>query len=402
MTTDAIPPPLIAVTGLKKYYPSTSGQVFEGTNRWIRAVDGVSFAIASGETLGLVGETGCGKTTMARMVLLVERPTGGDIFFRGKSTSEFTKADRRSYRASVQAVFQDPGSSLNPRMRVDDIIAEPLHAARQTSRNGVADRVNELLDAVGLPRSASRRFPHEFSGGQRQRIAIARAIAPRPRLIVLDEPVSALDMSVRAQLMNLLKELQTEFGVSYLLIAHDLATVRYLADRVSVMYLGRIVESGRAADLFESPLHPYTRALISASLSTRPDPRREMIVLRGEVPSPLRPPTGCSFHPRCPFAMERCTTDFPLPRNPRLTQTVSCHLFQEGEELVTREGTEVSDMKGAERTTLGLGDVLHRFALDLPQWGSPIVRTSALRTPSGRHACSDPPRVPDRVPDLGV
>jgi oligopeptide/dipeptide ABC transporter ATP-binding protein len=327
MSLEAAAPPILEVRNLQKQFHAERGMLSQGPPTLVRAVDGVNFAIGAGKTLSLVGETGCGKTTTARMVLMVETQTAGEILFDGQDTRTFSRADLRRYRTSVQAVFQDPWSSLNPRMRVESIVAEAMEATGRTPKSEIKDRVAELLDAVGLSKSAARKFPHEFSGGQRQRIAIARALGPRPRLIVLDEPVSALDVSVRAQIMNLLKELQGEYGVSYLLIAHNLATVRFLADEVSVMYLGRLVETAPSSELFTAPLHPYTRALISASLSVRPGVEREEVVLHGEVPSPTNPPAGCTFHPRCPFAMPRCSIDVPELLSIRPGHRTACHLY---------------------------------------------------------------------------
>ena len=320
---------LIAAMGLRKYFPGSRPALFGGQQTWIKAVDGVSLDIGEGETLSLVGETGCGKTTTGRMILMVEPPTAGDIRFRGKSVRDFDAKDMRTYRSSVQAVFQDPWSSLNPRMRILDIVAEPLQATKRATRREVKARVSQLLEEVGLP-LAGPRFPHELSGGQRQRVAIARALAPDPRLIVLDEPVSALDVSIRAQIMNVLKDLQRRHGVSYLLIAHHLATVRFLSDRVGVMYLGKIVEEGAARTLFDDPKHPYTKALIAASLANHPDANREEYVLTGEVPSPAHPPSGCPFHTRCWLRSdlgnpERCATEVPELREMGATGAVACH-----------------------------------------------------------------------------
>lgn len=325
---------LITAIGLKRYFPVARRMLFGGREVWLKAVDGVSFAIGEGETFSLIGETGCGKTTTAKMVLMVERPTAGDILFRGKSFREFTANDRWTYRSSVQAVFQDPWNSLNPRMRIEDIIAEPLQATRRVTKGEVKARVSQLLEEVGMPPSAGRLFPHEFSGGQRQRIAIARALSPNPRLIVLDEPVSSLDVSIRAQIMNLLKDLQRRYGVSYLLIAHDLATVRYLSHRVGVMYLGEIVEKAAASRLFDNPMHPYTKALISASLPSHPDVAREEVVLTGEVPSPANPPAGCRFHTRCWLRRElgdpeRCVAERPALREVGPGRGVACHFAEE-------------------------------------------------------------------------
>lgn len=318
---------VITTIELQKFFPVTGRIPFQKPTGWVKAVDKVSFAIGEGETYSLVGETGCGKTTTARMVLLVLRPTGGDILFRGKSIRDFSAGDMRKYRSSVQAVFQDPWSSLNPRMRIEDIVAEPLQATGRVTNRQAKRRAAELLEEVGLPPAAGHRFPHEFSGGQRQRIAIARALSSDPKLIVLDEPVSSLDVSIRAQIMNLLKDLQQRLGVSYLLIAHDLATVRYLSHRVGVLYLGKIVEEATPSMLFDKPLHPYSRALVSASLPSHPDDDRKAIVLSGEVPSPVNPPSGCPFHPRCPFAMPMCSTDVPELENQTSGRKVACHLF---------------------------------------------------------------------------
>ena len=318
---------LIRLTGIKKHYPVTRGLVLQRTIGVVKAVDGVSFAIAEGQTYSLVGESGCGKTTTSRVILLAEPPTDGEVHFQGKSMRQFDGAERRGFHASVQAVFQDPWSSLNPRMRVDSIISEPLITHQRLTKKEVKDQVEELLEEVGLHAFHAERYPHEFSGGQRQRIAIARALSTRPKLIVLDEPVSALDVSIRAQILNLLKQLQRDHNLSYLLIAHNLATLRYMSHRVGVMYLGKIVEEADTRELFTNPLHPYTKALMSASLSTRPDSQREEIVLTGEVPSPLNPPSGCTFHPRCPVVFERCPGEVPELREISPGHAVSCHLY---------------------------------------------------------------------------
>ena len=319
--------PLITAQEVKKHFRVTSGFVFRKTIGQVRAVDGVSFSIPEGQTYSLVGESGCGKTTTAKLVLLVEQLTSGQLSFQGKDISEFTADQLMEYRESVQAVFQDPWSSLNPRLRVESIIAEPLTAHRNLTKGQVRDHVLSLLEEVGLHPTHARRYPHEFSGGQRQRIAIARALALRPKLIVLDEPVSALDVSIRAQIMNLLKQLQIDHNLSYLLIAHQLATVRYMSHRVGVMYLGKIVEEASSQDLFTDPRHPYTKALISASLSSRPGVEREEIVLSGEVPSPLNPPPGCPFHPRCPSAFEPCADQVPVMDYVAPDHSTSCHLY---------------------------------------------------------------------------
>jgi oligopeptide/dipeptide ABC transporter ATP-binding protein len=257
----------------------------------------------------------------------VEKPTEGTIRFNGKDLAQFTAADRKTYRSSVQAVFQDPWSSLNPRMRVGSIILEPLLTNQPMSRGEARDHLETLLRDVGLHGYQGDYYPHEFSGGQRQRIAIARALSLRPQVMVLDEPVSALDVSIRAQIMNLLKNLQQQYGVSYLLIAHNLATVRYMSHQVGVMYLGKMVEEAPTRELFSNPMHPYTKALIAASLPAHPDVQREDLVISGEVPSPLNPPSGCAFHPRCPFVMDRCSVDVPELRELAPGHRVSCHLY---------------------------------------------------------------------------
>jgi len=316
---------VLEAAGLSKHFQARRG-VFGGSRGVVRAVDDISFAIEGGKTLGVVGESGCGKTTTAKLVLGLEDPTGGSIRFEGRDLQGLDAAGRRHYRKSVQAVFQDPFASLSPRMRISDIIAEPLVTNEDVSAGEARKRVLQLLDLVGLPERSADLFPHEFSGGQRQRIAIARALALSPKLVVLDEPVSALDVSIRAQILNLLRDLQDQLGLSYLFIAHDLAAVAHMSHTIVVMYLGKIVESGDARTLAHAPKHPYTEALFSAALPSHPDERREEIILSGEVPSPLNPPSGCRFHPRCPHAMPRCAEE-----EPRLTDVegrfVACHLY---------------------------------------------------------------------------
>jgi oligopeptide/dipeptide ABC transporter ATP-binding protein len=318
---------LLEARDLKKHFPVTKGLVLMKVAGWLKAVDGVSFQVRRGQTLGIVGESGCGKTTTAKMLLMMEKPSSGGIFFRGKDVLKLSTPERKEYRASVQAVFQDPWSSLNPRLHVGSIIAEPLIVNRDLSKGELKERVEKLLVDVGLNPYQAGLYPHEFSGGQRQRIAIARSLALNPDVIILDEPVSALDVSIRAQIMNLLKDLQEQYNLSYLLIAHNLATVRYMCQQVAVMYLGRIVEEASAKELFTNPLHPYTKALISAALPSHPDIQRDETILPGEVPSPVNPPSGCHFHPRCPYVMDHCSRVEPVLQEVGSGHWVSCHLY---------------------------------------------------------------------------
>jgi oligopeptide/dipeptide ABC transporter ATP-binding protein len=319
--------PLLEIRDLKKYFPVTKGIVFQEVIGLVKAVDGVSYIVNAGETVGLVGESGCGKTTTSKLILLLEQPTSGSIVFKSRDISTLTKPELRTYRRGIQAVFQDPYSSLNPRIRIEETIAEPLVVNEHPPKAKVRERVQELLSLVGLSPRAANLFPHEFSGGQRQRIAIARALAVNPSLIILDEPVSALDVSIRAQIMNLLQDLQQQLGLSYLLIAHDLAAVLHLSTTIAVMYLGKIVEFSTSEGLRTKPLHPYTQALFSAALPAHPDEQREEIILSGEVPSPLNPPLGCRFHPRCPFVKPICSEVEPALKLLDTGHQVACHLY---------------------------------------------------------------------------
>lgn len=312
---------------LKKYFPATMGFLPRQASGWIKAVDGVSVQVSRGETLGIVGESGSGKTTLAKLFLLLERPTAGSLLFCGKEVASFDKADLAQYRRTVQTVFQDPYSSLNPRMRVENIVAEPLLPEMGLSRMTVQERVAEVLALVGLSRESVGLYPHEFSGGQRQRIAIARALVTYPQLIILDEPVSALDVSIRAQILNLLQGLQEHLGLAYVMITHDLAAARYLSTHLAVMYAGKLVEMGECETVYTAPLHPYTQALLSAALPLHPTARRQRIVLAGEMPDPLRLPSGCRFHPRCPRAMPQCAVDEPAWYDVRDGQATACHLY---------------------------------------------------------------------------
>ena len=320
---------ILEVRDLAKHFPVGGGRLFGGRGGMIRAVDGVSFSIRKGETLGLVGESGCGKTTTGRCILQLERATAGEVIFEGQDLTKLPPGQLRPLRRKIQVIFQDPYSSLNPRMTVGQIIGEPLKVHDLIpDREGRRRRVAELLSDAGLLPALADRYPHELSGGQRQRVGIARTLAMEPSLIICDEPVSALDVSIQAQIVNLLEELQERFGLTYLFVAHDLSVVRHISDRVAVMYLGKIVEVADRQTLYAEPLHPYTQALLSAV--PIPDPeveaRREHIVLGGEVPSPLNPPPGCVFHPRCPVAVDRCRVEVPELREIRPAHRAACIL----------------------------------------------------------------------------
>ena len=318
---------LLEVTDLVKHFPIKSGILIDREVGRVRAVDGVSLTLAEGETLGLVGESGCGKSTLCRAILQLTAPTSGSVRFDGEELVGRNRRQLRPIRRQMQMIFQDPYASLNPRKRVSQIIGEPMELHGLSGGRDTNARVRDLLDRVGLPPEHADRFPHEFSGGQRQRIGIARALALRPKLIIADEPVSALDVSVQAQIVNLLKDLQDEFGLSYLFVAHDLGVVRHVSDRVAVMYLGKIVESARAAALYQQPLHPYSTALLSAV--PIPDPKlnasRERLILEGDPPSPIDPPPGCHFHTRCPWMTDECRTDEPELRELAQAHVAACH-----------------------------------------------------------------------------
>ncbi|QXM24193.1 dipeptide ABC transporter ATP-binding protein [Elioraea tepida] len=321
--------PVLEVEGLTKHFSVERG-ILRRPVAWVRAVDGVDFAIAPGETLCLVGESGCGKSTVARLVLRLTEPTAGAIRLGGTDITALSEAEMAPWRRRIQMVFQDPYASLNPRLRVGQIVGEPLENFEPLSASERAERVGEILAKVGLRPEAANRFPFEFSGGQRQRIGIARALALRPDLIVADEPVSALDVSVQAQVLNLLMDLQEEFGLAFLFVSHDLAVVEHIGHRIAVMYLGRIVEIGPKDEVLGDPKHPYTQALIAAAPVPDPRAKRDRLVLEGDVPSPLNPPPGCRFHTRCPFVMPRCREEEPRLREVGQDHRAACHLLEGG------------------------------------------------------------------------
>ncbi|WEG12595.1 dipeptide ABC transporter ATP-binding protein [Pullulanibacillus sp. KACC 23026] len=320
-----MPAPLVEVKNLKKHFPVKGGLFSK--KQYVKAVDGVSFEINQGETLGLVGESGCGKSTTGRMLMSLIEPSEGQIIFNGDDLTKMSPKKLREVRKDFQMVFQDPYASLNPRMKVRDIIAEPL-IIHGYDRDKISRRIAELMDLVGLNAEQAKRYPHEFSGGQRQRIGIARALAINPKLIIADEPVSALDVSIQSQIVNLLQDLQEEMGLTYLFIAHDLSVIEHISHRIGVMYLGRLVELADKESLYKKPLHPYTEALISAVPIPDPKIKRERIVLRGDIPSPSNPPSGCLFHTRCPVAMDVCRTVVPQIKEIKDGHFVSCHLYQ--------------------------------------------------------------------------
>ncbi|MBT6682425.1 MAG: ATP-binding cassette domain-containing protein [Chloroflexi bacterium] len=324
---------ILETRGLAKHFELAGGFMGFGTKPTLKAVDGIDVVVRAGETVGLVGESGCGKSTTAKLLLGLEKPTDGQIFFKGEDFTKMSRAAKRDYRKNVQAVFQDPWSSLNPRMRVRAIVAEPLQIVTKMTRGQINTRVDEVIEEVGLNPYQANLYPHEFSGGQRQRIGVARALALNPEGMVLDEPVSALDVSIRAQILNLLVDLQKEHNLAYLMIAHNLATVRYMCHTTAVMYLGTIKEIGDSEPIFTNPLHPYTQALISAALPSHPDIEREEIILPGEVPSPVNPPSGCTFNPRCPVKIgDVCETWAPALTEEERRHWVSCHLYGDARE----------------------------------------------------------------------
>jgi len=322
---------LLKVTNLKQHFPIKGG-FFGRTINHVKAVDGVSFAIHEGETVSIVGESGCGKSTTGRAILRLDEPTDGEVEFDGKDLLSFSKREMRQNRKNMQVIFQDPYASLNPRQTVRQILNEAMEIQNVVPKKDRNDRILELMETVGLGAHQIDRFPHEFSGGQRQRVGIARALSVDPQLIICDEAVSALDVSIQAQVINLLKKLQRDLNLTYLFISHDLGVVRHISDRVIVMYLGKIVEIADKKSLFTHPQHPYTKSLLSAIPKTDPDAKRERIILSGDVPSPIDPPTGCRFHTRCPFATEKCVTDIPVLRSEDYMKEghqAACHYIEE-------------------------------------------------------------------------
>lgn len=320
---------ILQVQDLKKHFPVKDGMLFSKPSRFVKAVDGVSFDVFKGETLGIVGESGCGKSTMARLITQLIRPTAGSVLFKSKDLVTLSEQEMKKERKSIQMIFQNPYASLDPRKTVEQLIMEPLLIHGVGTKLEQKKRVKELLEVVGLSEYHAQRYPHEFSGGQRQRINIARALTLNPDLVICDESVSALDVSIQAQVINLLKDLQSQFQLTYMFISHDLNVVRYISDRIAVMYLGRVVELGTYEEIYRSPQHPYTRALLSAVPKESPFEEKQQIILSGDVPSPMNPPSGCHFHKRCPYATEACKTDSPVLRDYQNGHMVACHLAGE-------------------------------------------------------------------------
>lgn len=319
-------PYLVDVKNLKKYFPVNQTNLFSTQKQFVKAVDDVSFAIQSGETMGFVGESGCGKSTVGRTILRLIEPTEGQVLFEGRDIVKLNPNDLREMRKEMQIIFQDPYASLDPRKTVKEIVGEAFHIHKIGSSKEIESQVKELLRLVGMGPDQINRYPHEFSGGQRQRIGIARALALHPKFVVCDEPVSALDVSIQAQVVNLMKDLQQKLGLTYLFISHDLRIVKHICDRISVMYLGALVEIADKADLYTNPLHPYTQALLSAIPTTNPNAKRQRIILEGDVPSPMNPPSGCRFHTRCPEAQEICKLKAPELRDLGTNHMVACHM----------------------------------------------------------------------------
>jgi oligopeptide/dipeptide ABC transporter ATP-binding protein len=329
--------PILEIKGLKKYFPIKTG-FFNKVTGHVQAVDGVDFSVMPGETLGIVGESGCGKSTTGRTILRLLNPSAGEVLFNGKDLAKLSKEEMRQMRKDIQMVFQDPYASLNPRKTIRQILLEPLKVhGIGSSRGERMKRVEEIIEVVGLRKEHLDRHPHDFSGGQRQRIGIARALILKPKVIIADEPVSALDVSIQSQVLNLLKDLKKEFNLTLIFISHDLSVVRHLCDRIAVMYLGRVVEIADKKQLFTNPSHPYTRALLSAVPIANPKAKRERVILQGDLPSPANPPSGCTFHPRCPVANESCKTKIPILKDIDSGHLVSCHLFTEGKVKEVKE-----------------------------------------------------------------
>lgn len=318
---------LVEINGLKKYFPIKSVGVFAKTQGYVRAVEDVSFCIQDGETVGIVGESGCGKSTTGRLLLRLIEPTAGEVTFQGQKLSQLSSTGLRQIRRHMQLIFQDPFASLNPRMTVGSILEEPLKIHNMGSADERRDAISRLLPIVGLNEQHAAYYPHEFSGGQRQRVAIARALITKPKLVIADEPVSALDVSIQAQILNLMKELQEQFQLTYLFISHDLSVVRHVSDKVGVMYLGRLVEFAAKADLFAQPLHPYTQALLSAIPNMDRQNKKERIILQGDIPSPANPPSGCAFHTRCRECRDICRQELPIWKTVSPGRQIACHLF---------------------------------------------------------------------------